>query len=287
MTATAMPSAERTGQRARPRDARHHQALPGRRRQRRHRPGGPARGDPRPAGRERRRQDHAHEHPLRPRPARRRRRSSWTARSSQIAGPSDAIARGISMVHQHFMLVPVLTVAENILLGEEVMRGRVFLDQREARRAHPRAGPALRLRASTRTRRSVTLSVGWQQRVEILKALYRDARILVLDEPTAVLTPQETDEIFARPAAPRGRGPQHHLHQPQAVRGPRDRRPHHGHPPRQGRRQSHPRRDERGRPGRAHGRPRGAAHRRPRREPPGRASCSRSQDLRVTQRPRP
>ena len=112
-----------------------------------------------------------------------------------IAGPADAIARGISMVHQHFMLVPVLSVADNILLGEETMANPIFLDRREAHRRIVDLGkrfgfdidPEMKVEA---------LSVGWQQRVEILKALYRDARILVLDEPTAVLTPQETKEIF-------------------------------------------------------------------------------------------
>ena len=100
------------------------------------------------------------------------------------------------MVHQHFMLVPVLTVAENILLGDETMANPMFLD-----RGRPRGGSSSSASASasrsTPTRRSASLSVGWQQRVEILKALYRKARILVLDEPTAVLTPQETEEIFA------------------------------------------------------------------------------------------
>jgi simple sugar transport system ATP-binding protein len=113
-----------------------------------------------------------------------------------IAGPSDAIARGISMVHQHFMLVPVLTVAENILLGEETMAGPIFLDRREARRRIIDLGRRFGFEIDPDARVG-NLSVGWQQRVEILKALYRNARILVLDEPTAVLTPQETEEIFA------------------------------------------------------------------------------------------
>ena len=116
-------------------------------------------------------------------------------RKVDIKGPADAISLGISMVHQHFMLVPVLSVAENILLGEEPMSGPVFVDRR---------GGHDRIRALGKTfgfdidpdARVSGLSVGWQQRVEILKALYRNAKILVLDEPTAVLTPQETKEIF-------------------------------------------------------------------------------------------
>jgi len=113
----------------------------------------------------------------------------------RIADPADAIARGISMVHQHFMLVPVLSVAENILLGEETMAGPVFLDRREAHRRIIELGRRFGFEIDPDARVG-SLSVGWQQRVEILKALYRDARILVLDEPTAVLTPQETEEIF-------------------------------------------------------------------------------------------
>jgi len=114
----------------------------------------------------------------------------------EISGPSDAIARGISMVHQHFMLVPVMTVAENILLGEELMANAVFLDRKAA---HDRIVElAKRFGFDIDPEALVgSLSVGWQQRVEILKALYRESRILVLDEPTAVLTPQETQEIFA------------------------------------------------------------------------------------------
>ena len=100
------------------------------------------------------------------------------------------------MVHQHFMLVPVLTVAENILLGEETMANAVFLDR--ARRTSGSSSWGERFGFEIDPDAKVeTLSVGWQQRVEILKALYRNARILVLDEPTAVLTPQETEEIFA------------------------------------------------------------------------------------------
>jgi simple sugar transport system ATP-binding protein len=113
-----------------------------------------------------------------------------------IASPSDAIDRGINMVHQHFMLVPVLTVAENIVLGDETMANRIFLDEREAERRIAALAKQFGFEIDPDARVG-TLSVGQQQRVEILKALYRNARILVLDEPTAVLTPQETEEIFA------------------------------------------------------------------------------------------
>ena len=100
------------------------------------------------------------------------------------------------MVHQHFMLIPVLTVAENILLGAETMANPIFLDRREARKRIIELGKRFGFEIDPDAKVE-TLSVGWQQRVEILKALYRQARILVLDEPTAVLTPQETVEIFA------------------------------------------------------------------------------------------
>ncbi len=112
-----------------------------------------------------------------------------------IAGPSDAIARGIGMVHQHFMLVPVFTVAENIVLGNETMANPVFLDTRKAdgriRDLAHQLGFEIDPNALVGD-----LSVGIQQRIEILKALYRGAKVLILDEPTAVLTPQETAEIF-------------------------------------------------------------------------------------------
>ena len=117
-------------------------------------------------------------------------------REVQIDGPSAAIDLGINMVHQHFMLIPVLTVAENIMLGDESMRGPVLLDERDAKRRIVELGKRFGFEIDPDAKVG-SLSVGWQQRVEILKALYRNARILVLDEPTAVLTPQETEEIFA------------------------------------------------------------------------------------------
>ena len=113
----------------------------------------------------------------------------------RISGPADAIARGITMVHQHFMLVPVLTVAENIVLGDETMANPIFLDRNEAHRRIVELGRQFGFEIDPEAKVG-SLSVGWQQRVEILKALYRQAKILILDEPTAVLTPQETEEIF-------------------------------------------------------------------------------------------
>ncbi|HUS14361.1 MAG TPA: ABC transporter ATP-binding protein [Chloroflexia bacterium] len=109
--------------------------------------------------------------------------------------PRDAIARGIGMVHQHFMLVPPLTVTENIMLGQESIRAGVLLDRASAagRIAELSRQYSLEVNPQAYIR---DLSVGAQQRVEILKAFYRAANVLILDEPTAVLTPQEADDLF-------------------------------------------------------------------------------------------
>src|SRR5262245_8336754 len=112
----------------------------------------------------------------------------------RFTSSSDAIARGIGMVHQHFQLIPVFTVAENVVLGNELRRGAV-LDLDAARRRIAELGERYRLRVDPDARVE-DLSVGEQQRVELLKALYRDVDVLILDEPTAVLTPGEVDEFF-------------------------------------------------------------------------------------------
>jgi len=113
----------------------------------------------------------------------------------KVTGPTDAIRTGIGMVHQHFMLVPVLTVTENVMLGDEMLTAGAFLDRRKA---------AARIRdISTQHGLEVDpnayikdMPVGVQQRVEIIKLLFRNADILILDEPTAVLTPQEVEDLF-------------------------------------------------------------------------------------------
>ncbi len=106
-----------------------------------------------------------------------------------------AIEHGIGMVHQHFMLIPVMTVAENIVLATEPRRGGVLLDYNTARKRVRELSERYGLIVDPDARVD-HITVGQQQRVEILKALYRGAEILILDEPTAVLTPQEAKELF-------------------------------------------------------------------------------------------
>jgi len=114
---------------------------------------------------------------------------------AQFDGPGEAIAAGIGMVHQHFMLIPPFTVAENVMLGNEHTKG-IFLDLETARTEVRRVSEAYNLHVDPDALVE-DLPVGVQQRVEIIKALVRDAGVLILDEPTAVLTPQETDELLA------------------------------------------------------------------------------------------
>ena len=115
-------------------------------------------------------------------------------REVQFPSPKDAIRLGLGMVHQHFMLVETLTVTENIILGTEP--GRLgFIDLKQAREEVAELSKRYHL-AIDPDAKIESMSVGLQQRVEILKALYRKARILILDEPTSVLTPQEVDQLF-------------------------------------------------------------------------------------------
>jgi general nucleoside transport system ATP-binding protein len=114
----------------------------------------------------------------------------------QFAGPGDAIAAGIGMVHQHFMLIPVFTVTENIMLGVESTNGPLLaLDRNAARRRIVELSEEHGLRVDPDAYVE-DLPVGVRQRVEILKTLYRHSNLLVLDEPSAVLTPQEVDDLF-------------------------------------------------------------------------------------------
>jgi len=109
--------------------------------------------------------------------------------------PSTAIKLGIGMVHQHFMVVPSLTVAENIILGREPTKHKLFLDMKKTLSDIKDFCERYNLKVELKSP-MYTLPVGVQQRVEILKALYRGADILILDEPTSVLTPQEAEELF-------------------------------------------------------------------------------------------
>ncbi len=112
----------------------------------------------------------------------------------QLSDPGDAIRLGIGMVHQHFMLIPPFTVAENVILGQEPSIGG-FVDNSRANEIVRELSEQYGLKVDPRAKVE-SLSVGIEQRIEIIKVLYRGAEILILDEPTAVLTPQEADELF-------------------------------------------------------------------------------------------
>ncbi len=114
-------------------------------------------------------------------------------KKAAISNPNDAYALGIGMVHQHFMLVNQLTVLENIILGKE--SGGLFLDRKKSQEKVEELVERFGFKIDLHEK-VVNLSVGMKQRVEILKTLYRGADIIILDEPTAVLTPQEVEELF-------------------------------------------------------------------------------------------
>ena len=203
----------------------------------------------------------------------------------RMESPRDAIANGIGMVHQHFMLIPVMTVAENIVLGEEPRRDGVLLDFEKAERRVDELARSFKFSIDPRARVE-NLSVGTQQRVEILKALYRSADILILDEPTAVLTPPEARELFEILRTLIARGDGGDLHQPQAGRGAPDLRSDHDAPPRQADRHRRARGRDRGRACQGDGRPRGAAARRQEAVRAGRGDPGGREPLRP-RRPRP
>ena len=115
--------------------------------------------------------------------------------AADFTGPGDSIAAGIGMVHQHFMLVPVFSVVENVILGVEPTTGADYLDLDDARAQVQAINNDYGMQVPTDALIE-TLPVGIQQRVEILKVLFRSADVLILDEPTAVLTPQEVEEFF-------------------------------------------------------------------------------------------
>ncbi len=112
-----------------------------------------------------------------------------------ISSPKDAITLGIGMVHQHFMLIPVMTVTENIVLANEPVHAGVLLDENAAEQRVEEVARTFNFAVDPHARVE-SITVGQQQRVEIMKALYRNADIVILDEPTAVLTPQEAQELF-------------------------------------------------------------------------------------------
>jgi general nucleoside transport system ATP-binding protein len=130
---------------------------------------------------------------------------SVDGREIKINSPLDALAAGIGMVHQHFMLIPVFTVAENIVLGHEKTKRLGILDLEGARKEILRVSAEYNFEIDPDALVE-NLPVGLQQRVEIIRALIYDAKVLILDEPTAVLTPQETDELLRNMKKLKARG---------------------------------------------------------------------------------
>ena len=218
--------------------ARHRQALPRRHRQRRRQHRRPPRHDPRHRRRERRRQVDADEDPVRrPAAGRGHDRGQRRARSPSHS-PADAIAHGIGMVFQHFMLADNLTVLENVVLGAEKLHGiggkAARRDPADLRRLRPRPRPR---RAGRGRSASASASASRSSRCSTAAR-----EIIILDEPTAVLVPQEVDELFGNLRELKAEGLTRHLHLPQARRGALGRRRDHRHPARHHRRDGRARR---------------------------------------------
>ena len=129
----------------------------------------------------------------------------------KILNPLDAISKGIGMVHQHFMLLPSLTVAENVVLGIEPMKNG-FFDFKKAVEMTREVAEKYKFDIDP-LMKVADLSVGQMQKVEIMKVLIKGAKIIIMDEPTAVLTPQETEELFEQLILLRENGHYFHLSQ--------------------------------------------------------------------------
>ena len=151
-----------------------------------------------------------------------------------ITDSGEAVRRGIGMVHQHFMLVPVFSVTENVVLGFEPTKSFNRVDYKKATDDIHRLSKQFNLDVDPDAIIE-NLPVGLQQRVEILKALSHDAELLILDEPTAVLTPQEIDSLMEIMRSLAAAGQVDPLHHPQAEGSKGDRGRHHGHPSGKGR----------------------------------------------------
>ena len=172
----------------------------------------------RPARRERRGQVHADEDPRGLRAARPAASSGSTASRSSFASSREAEALGIVLIHQEFNLAEDLSVAQNIFLGHEKKKRLAARRRGDGARGRRRAARRSAW-TSTRAPRCADLIVAEKQLVEIAKALARHARLLIMDEPTATLTPGETERLFALIAQLRGRRRDHRLHLAQARRG--------------------------------------------------------------------